>query len=150
MKHIHANMDPLGRSAGAYTPTCIALLAAIAITGSAWPIYARSECPIVDILWVALLHVGHHPCLSLVVDRLKLFRCGRVLARQQHGERNVEGLCLAERGGRVLVDGVARPLLFGGDSPRRRWWRCRNPKTLRAGLWPRSSLLGSSSRWSSS
>ena len=49
MKHIHANMDPLGRSAGAYTPTCIALLAAIAITGSAWPIYARSECPIVDI-----------------------------------------------------------------------------------------------------
>jgi hypothetical protein len=48
MKHRRPTTDPLGRSPGVYASLGIALLTAIAITGSAWPIYARSECPIVD------------------------------------------------------------------------------------------------------
>lgn len=43
-----ANMDPLGRSHELRPAALIAICVALAISGSAWPIQARSERPILD------------------------------------------------------------------------------------------------------
>lgn len=48
MNHRNLPMDPLGRSASATAKTLVAACTLLVITGSAWPIQARSGYPIFD------------------------------------------------------------------------------------------------------